>query len=425
MRQNRPMETIEPVTDRQLEVARLVAEGRSNPEIADALGVSLAGAKYHVSELLGRLGVSSREEIAAWYANQGRTPSTPLRRHRRIRALAPIGAVLGGGVAAALVFVALAGGRDDSALPIATSEPPPAAVATERGAVPTGTDSPSEVVDYCWLGAWEPGIWPAREGMLRPGYFPDGWRVYTVGGGPTDWDDPASDCSFDQLQITLAPLDAPPIESGEAVEDWIVFSQTPFPDPTPDLSTDQPITLGDGRVAYRSIEDGTERLAWERDGIVALLVSPSVPFTELVWIADSTVLEDTSPTLPNVGPTAGDLWVWPVDGELERAFGPEHPEGIDILAPLDTEVRAARAGEVTFAGGDPCCDEGYHVIIQHEDGYETLYGHLGSFARQAGALVVVGDVIGTVETTGETDEPHLHFELHRNGVFQDPQNFLP
>lgn len=117
--------------------------------------------------------------------------------------------------------------------------------------------------------------------------------------------------------------------------------------------------------------------------------------------------------------------MWPGQGDLLRAFGPEHPEGIDISAPLHTEVRAARAGTIIYVGGDPCCDRGYHVIIEHEDGYQTLYGHLGGFTLQEGASVNAGDAFGTVGMTGEADEPHLHFELHRNNTFQDPLSFLP
>ncbi len=118
-------------------------------------------------------------------------------------------------------------------------------------------------------------------------------------------------------------------------------------------------------------------------------------------------------------------WVWPVEGDLKTPFGPDHPVGIDIRAPLEIEVRAAQAGAVTFVGGDPCCDNGYHVVIQHADGFETLYAHLDEFRSVAGALVDAGDVIGTVGMTGDTDEPHLHFEIRRAGAYQDPLNFLP
>lgn len=64
-----PISPISPeaITPRQREVARLVAAGRTNSEIADELGITLDGAKYHVSELLTRLGLRRREEVAEWY----------------------------------------------------------------------------------------------------------------------------------------------------------------------------------------------------------------------------------------------------------------------------------------------------------------------------------------------------------------------
>ena len=94
----------EQVTERQIEVARLVAGGRTNAQIAEALGISLDGAKYHVSELLGRLGLTRRDEIAGWYRS---------RRRRRLRVLlaAPLARALGAagvlGVAAVAGMVGL------------------------------------------------------------------------------------------------------------------------------------------------------------------------------------------------------------------------------------------------------------------------------------------------------------------------------
>ncbi len=127
---------IEEVTDRQLEVARLVAAGRTNPEIAGALGITLDGAKYHVSELLGRLGLERREEIAEWYRQEA-----PSRRSRWLRALtgAPLAAA-GGLAAVALVtlalWVALDGGRAEQGSPAATPTPTP--TATEVSERPQG-----------------------------------------------------------------------------------------------------------------------------------------------------------------------------------------------------------------------------------------------------------------------------------------------
>lgn len=100
----RPRADIHRVTDRQREVARLIADGHTNEEIAQALGISLAGAKYHVSELLGRLGLERREEIAAWH----REEQSLHNRARRLGAFVGIPAAwAGGGVAAAVAIVLL------------------------------------------------------------------------------------------------------------------------------------------------------------------------------------------------------------------------------------------------------------------------------------------------------------------------------
>jgi len=129
------------VTERQLEVARLIADGLDNPAIAGELGISLAGAKYHVSELLARLNLSSRDEVARWYRERER--GHPFRR----LSLAPLGWMAGavGGAAAAGIAVAAialgAGGGsegDSVAVPAATSMPSVAQSADSGGFVPVG-----------------------------------------------------------------------------------------------------------------------------------------------------------------------------------------------------------------------------------------------------------------------------------------------
>lgn len=90
------------VTDRQLEVAALIARGLDNPAIARELGISLAGAKYHVSELLARLNLGSRDEVARWYRGHQRGGT-----FRRF-GLAPLGWALGGLAGAAIAATAVA-----------------------------------------------------------------------------------------------------------------------------------------------------------------------------------------------------------------------------------------------------------------------------------------------------------------------------
>src|SRR5438445_9578199 len=79
------------LTPREWEVLSLLREQRSNPEIAEQLGVSRDAVKYHVSEILSKLGLESREEAAAW---QPEPPERPVLRPAWARLLSPIAAVL-------------------------------------------------------------------------------------------------------------------------------------------------------------------------------------------------------------------------------------------------------------------------------------------------------------------------------------------
>ncbi len=118
-------------------------------------------------------------------------------------------------------------------------------------------------------------------------------------------------------------------------------------------------------------------------------------------------------------------WVWPSSGLLTSAFGPSHPLGIDLSMPPGTPVSSAKGGQVVFAGGNPCCSYGFHIIVDHGDGYETVYAHLSDFAVSNGAWVNGGDIIGFSGNTGRSTGPHLHFEVRRNGAYMDPLSFLP
>jgi len=125
-----------PLTERQLEVARLVAGGLTNVEIGERLGISLDGAKYHVSELLTRLDLERREQIAEWVAGE---------RARTRRRGWMLTAVAGAALATAAVAVGgvllLSSGRADTSLLAATPEVAPslAAVQGEPTAQPPRT----------------------------------------------------------------------------------------------------------------------------------------------------------------------------------------------------------------------------------------------------------------------------------------------
>jgi len=95
--------------------------------------------------------------------------------------------------------------------------------------------------------------------------------------------------------------------------------------------------------------------------------------------------------------------------------------GVDIVAPRGTPVFAAAAGTVKLA--EWSAGYGNTVIIDHEDGYSTCYGHLDDIAVSGGQKVEAGEQIGTVGATGMATGPHLHFELRIDDEPVDPSGY--
>ena len=94
--------------------------------------------------------------------------------------------------------------------------------------------------------------------------------------------------------------------------------------------------------------------------------------------------------------------------------------GTDFAAPTGTPIMASSDGRVSFVGNQN--GYGKTIIVQHRDGYSTLYAHLNGFARglQNGQRVRQGDTIGYVGMTGWATGPHLHYEIRVNNVPRDP-----
>ena len=98
--------------------------------------------------------------------------------------------------------------------------------------------------------------------------------------------------------------------------------------------------------------------------------------------------------------------------------------GIDIGSPYYQEVVAALDGEVIYAdatkGG-----LGKAVVLQHGNGLRTVYAHLSIIIAHEGDTVRQGQAIGGVGDTGHATGPHLHFEVRKNGIALNPEEYLP
>ena len=97
-------------------------------------------------------------------------------------------------------------------------------------------------------------------------------------------------------------------------------------------------------------------------------------------------------------------------------------EGMDFTAKTGTPIFASGDGIVARADNS-ASGFGNHIVIRHGYGYESLYAHLSKYKCRAGQRVKRGDIIGYVGSTGRSEAPHLHYEVHKNGKVVNPLNF--
>lgn len=119
---------------------------------------------------------------------------------------------------------------------------------------------------------------------------------------------------------------------------------------------------------------------------------------------------------------------WPVEGRVTRRYGSRHElgdltwEGMTIAAPAGTEVHAVYHGRVVFA--DWFGSSGLLLIIDHGDGYMSLYAHNQELYKAVGEWVNSGAVVAAVGNTGGQSQSGLYFEMRHNGRAEDPARWL-
>lgn len=116
-------------------------------------------------------------------------------------------------------------------------------------------------------------------------------------------------------------------------------------------------------------------------------------------------------------------FVWPTTGRVTQKFWGGH-RGVDIGAWTGTTVKAADSGYVVSARTGWNDGYGNMVVVDHGNGYMTLYGHLNSIYVRPGENVALGKSIGTVGNTGNSTGSHLHFEIRYDGLPRNPFGFL-
>lgn len=122
----------------------------------------------------------------------------------------------------------------------------------------------------------------------------------------------------------------------------------------------------------------------------------------------------------------GSGFAWPVNGAITSGFGSRWGgmhSGIDIDCVTGDAIRASKSGSVVSAAYDG--GYGYHVVIDHGNGFASLYAHNSALSVSGGQNVSQGEVIASCGSTGQSTGDHLHFEIRSSGAPQDPLTYLP
>jgi murein DD-endopeptidase MepM/ murein hydrolase activator NlpD len=179
------------------------------------------------------------------------------------------------------------------------------------------------------------------------------------------------------------------------------------------ISRSQGLGLAD--MIYRQLSEQMDQETHSKGKTDPAAAEPAA-FPSVLPPAGSTqpVIPAASPAAPAVERISSPygLRVDPLDDKVR------FHHGVDIAAPAGTPIKAAQAGRVVFSG--LLGGYGNVVILEHETGMRTLYGHASRNLVSAGEQVSEGDVLGLVGSTGRSTGPHLHFEVQKNGEPLNP-----
>ena len=151
--------------------------------------------------------------------------------------------------------------------------------------------------------------------------------------------------------------------------------------------------------------------------------APAVPAAP----AEAAEAPPSEPADPGPAAPVDEMVVTSPFGYRDNPLWPGYPEfhtGTDFGAVTGTPVKSMLGGTVVEAGWHTTGGGGLRVVVDHGDGVETTYNHMNSIEVEVGQAVDAGSLVGTVGSTGNSTGPHLHFEVLRNGNYEDPMAWL-
>lgn len=230
-------------------------------------------------------------------------------------------------------------------------------------------------------------------------------------------------------------------QMGEPVEDIAPTQTPPFDQPGSQEPVEEQVQ-SEG-IAENSSQNQSDQEDGEVEGTPAVESTPEVEATEQAEESAGDIEGPPPPDLPRdpeknditaANPTCANLrdmpeaegsflWPSPYQALSGGSFTETHP-GFDLSTPTGSPVYAADHGLVIFAGWSGL-GYGNAILIDHGNGYQTLYAHLSQVSTYCGAKAEKGKLIGLSGNSGNSTGPHLHFEVRVPGGYLDPLKVLP
>jgi murein DD-endopeptidase MepM/ murein hydrolase activator NlpD len=190
-----------------------------------------------------------------------------------------------------------------------------------------------------------------------------------------------------------------------------------------EVKEDPNMANGESKVSQEG-QNGLQNVTYHVTEQNGATVTKNVTKQEIIKQPVNQIVIKGTKVIPSRGegtfawPTAGGY----ISSTMGYRWGKMH-KGIDIARPSNPTIKAADNGVVVSAGWD---NGGYgnKIVIDHQNGYQTVYAHLSSIGVKAGQTVEKGTAIGVMGATGDATGVHLHFEVYKNGALQDPLNYV-
>lgn len=218
-----------------------------------------------------------------------------------------------------------------------------------------------------------------------------------------------------ELNITaLKPYLEVIVEKEENLKESVPFKTEVKYDPA--LPKGETREKQQGKNGLRSVTYHT----YEQNGV---LVKKEATSAQMITQPVNHIVIKGSKVIPSRGEGT---FAWPTSGgyissQMGYRWGAMH-KGIDIARPSNRTIKAADNGVVIFAGWSGSL--GNKVIIDHNNGYQTVYGHMSSISVRVGQTVPKGSKLGIMGSTGDSTGVHLHFEIYKNGNLKNPLSYL-